>query len=135
MYYNNKRFALSIFWLVLGVVLLVLSLTEVLDSSVYAGFGGGLIAVGALQIIRNVKYRKDPEYKEKVDVSAKDERNSFLRMKSWAWTGYIVVIIEACGVIAAMILGRHDLQQILAYSVCLIVLVYFITYYVLSRKY
>ena len=41
MYYNNKRFALSIFWLVLGVVLLVLSLTEVLDSSIYAGFGGG----------------------------------------------------------------------------------------------
>ena len=135
MYYNNKRFALSIFWLVLGVVLLVLSVTEVLDSSVYAGFGGGLIAVGALQIIRNVKYRKDPEYKEKVDVSAKDERNSFLRMKAWAWTGYLVVIIECCGIIAAMILGKHEFRQILSYSVCLILVIYFVSYYALSRKY
>ena len=53
MYYNNKRLALSVFWVVLGAALLVLSIAEVLDSSIYAG----------------------------------DERNSFLRMKSWAWTG------------------------------------------------
>ena len=37
MYYNNKRLALSIFWAFLGVVLMVLSITEVLDSSLYSG--------------------------------------------------------------------------------------------------
>ena len=34
MYYNNKRLALSIFWAVVGLVLTVLSVTEVLDSSI-----------------------------------------------------------------------------------------------------
>ena len=135
MYYNNKKLALSIFWVVLGAVLLGLSAAEVLDSDVYSGMGGALMAVGALQIARNLKYRNDPAYKEKIDTEANDERNRFLRMKSWAWTGYIVVLTEGIGVIAAMILGQHMIRQILSYSVCLILVVYWITYMILSRKY
>ncbi len=135
MYYNNRKLILSIFWMILGAVLLGLSVTEVLDSSMYAGMGGGLIAVGALQLARNLKYRKDPEYREKVDTEANDERNSFLRMKSWSWTGYVVVLVEGVGSIAAMILGKRELQLTLAYSVWLILLVYWVTYLVLRKKY
>ena len=65
MYYNNKRLALTVFWIVLGAVLVVLTVTEVLDSSIYSGMGGALMAVGTLQLIRTVKYRKDSEYREK----------------------------------------------------------------------
>ncbi|MBP5743733.1 MAG: hypothetical protein J6W44_02305 [Oscillospiraceae bacterium] len=135
MYYNNKRLALSVFWAVAGLVLVALSLAGVLQDSVYAGMGGALTAVGALQVIRNLKYRKDPEYREKVDVELNDERSKYLRMKSWAWTGYIVVLVQAVGVIVAMILGKETVQMVLAYSVCLILLVYLITYLVLNKKY
>lgn len=135
MYYNNKRLALSIFWAVAGLVLVALSIAGVLQDSVYAGMGGALTAVGALQVIRNLKYRRDPEYREKVDVELNDERSKYLRMKSWAWTGYIVVLVQAVGVIVAMILGKETVQMVLAYSVCLILLVYWITYLVLNKKY
>ena len=132
---NNRRLVLSIFWVVLGLVLVVLSIAEVLDSSVYAGMGGALTAVGALQVIRNLRYRGNEEYREKVDTEVNDERNRFLRMKSWSWTGYIVVMIEGIGCIAAMILGEHMIHQILSYSVCLMLCVYWISYLILSRKY
>ena len=135
MYYNNKRFALSIFWAVVGLVLTVLSVTEVLDSSIYSGMGGGLMAVGVLQAIRNVKYRKDADYREKIDVESNDERNRFLRMKSWSWAGYIVVLIEAIGVIVALVLGQETVRTVLASSVCLILCAYWISYLILSRKY
>lgn len=135
MYYNNRRLILSIFWMILGAVLLGLSVTEVLDSSMYAGMGGGLIAVGALQLARNLKYRKDPEYREKIDTEANDERNRFLRMKSWSWTGYVVVLVEGVGSIAAMILGKRELQLTLAYSVWLIMVVYWISFFIISKKY
>ena len=135
MYYNNKKLILSIFWMVLGVVLLGLSIAGVLDSSMYAGMGGALIAVGALQVARNLRYRKDPEYREKIDTEANDERNSFLRMKSWSWTGCIVVLAEGFGSVAAMVLGKRELQLLLACSVWLIMVVYWISYLVLSRKY
>ena len=135
MYYNNKRLALSIFWVLLGATLLGLSIAEILDSSVYSGMGGALMAVGILQIVRIVRYRKDEKYRETIDTEIKDERNSFLRMKSWAWTGYIVVMLEAIGVVIAMVLGQETIQLILAYSVCLLIFVYWIVYIILSRKY
>ena len=133
--YNNKRLMLSIFWIVLGAALMVLSFMEKLDPSMYSAMGGVLIAIGALQMIRNLRYRQDAGYRKKIDTEVNDERNRFLSMKSWSWTGYIVVLVEGIGVVAAMIAGQQTLQQILAYSVCLIMVVYWITYLILSRKY
>jgi hypothetical protein len=134
MYYNNRRLALSIFWVILGAALVALSAVGVLDSSLYSGMGGALIVVGILQIARNMKYRRDPDYREKIDTE-NDERGKFLRMKSWSWAGYLVVLIEGVGVIVAMVLGEHTVQLILSYSVCLILCLYWIAYLVLSRKY
>ena len=135
MYYNNRKLVLQIFWIILGAVLLVLSVAEVIESPLYSGMGGALMTVGILQLIRTVKYRKDPEYREKVDIELTDERSKYLRMKSWAWTGYIIVMVEGIGVIIAMILGYETIQLVLAYSLCLILLVYWITYLVLNKKY
>ena len=135
MYYNNKRLALSIFWMVLGIVLIILNMTDVLDQSIYSGMGSALTVVGFFQAMRNLRYRKDKDYREKIDTELGDERNSFLRMKSWAWTGYIVVLAEGIGVVIAMITGQELLCRVLSWSVCLIIGVYWITYMVLSRKY
>ncbi|MCR5704218.1 MAG: hypothetical protein K6G85_06310 [Eubacterium sp.] len=133
--YNNKRLALSIFWIVLGVVLLGLSVAEVIESTYYGGMGGGFIAVGILQVMRNLKYRRDPEYREKIDVEVSDERNKYLRMQSWSWAGYIMVIGLAISSVIAMILGQEQVQLTLMYSMCALLMVYTISYYILSRKY
>ncbi len=135
MYYNNKKLVLSIFWIILGTALMWLSIAQVLDSTYWSGMGGALIAVGTLQVIRNLRYRNNAEYQEKVNIEYGDERNKYLRMMSWAWTGYLVVLIEAIGVVVALIMGQHTIQVILAYSVCLIVGIYWIVYMILKRKY
>ena len=133
--YDNKRLFLSVFWVVLGAVLVILSVTGVLDSARYAGMGGGFIIVGALQIARNLRYRRDPAYREKIDTEASDERNRFLRMKSWSWAGYIAVIAEGSAAVVAAVRGQETVQMVLSYSVCLLIGAYYISYLVLSRKY
>ena len=135
MYYDNKRLALSAFWVILGVTLIILSVTGVLESALYGGMGGGLTVVGVFQVIRNLRYRKDNEYKEKIDTEYSDERNSFLRMKSWSWAGYITVLVEAIGAVVAMVMGQETIQLVLSYSVALIVFVYWLMYMILCRKY
>lgn len=133
--YDNKRLFLSIFWLVLGAVLLILAETGVLDSPRYSGMGVAFIIVGALQIARHIRYRRDPAYREKIDTAFSDERNRFLRMKSWSWAGYIAVIAEGIGAVVAAVRGQETVQMVLSYSVCLLVGAYYISYLVLSRKY
>ena len=133
--YNNKRLALSIFWVIVGAALLALSVAEVLDSTLYAGMGGGLITVGCLQIGRNLRYRRDAAYREKVDIEINDERGKFLRMKSWSWAGYITMLIEGIGAIAAMTMGHRTVQLTLTCSCFLLAAVYWLSYLVLCRKY
>ena len=135
MYYNNRRLLLSVFWTVLGAVLLTLSIMEKIDSGIFSGMGGALMAIGILQIIRNVKYRKNSDYKEKIDILEKDERCKYLRLKAWGWAGYIVVLLEAIGSVIAMILGEQLIMQVLLVSVALIVGIYAISYMILNRKY
>lgn len=135
MYYNNKRLALSIMWIVLGAVLLVLSFAEVLDASSYAGMGGALMAVGALQVVKNVRYRSNPLYREQIDTQLTDERIEYLRMKSWSWAGVAIVIGEAIASVIAMVLGNETLQLAFSYNVCLMLVVYFVCYAIVSRKY
>ena len=135
MYFDNKRLLLDIFWIILGAVLTVLSVTEVVNPGIYAGMGGALMAVGALHTWRIIKYRKDNEYREKIDIELQDERNKFLRLNSWAWTGYIVTMVLATGCLIALVMGEKTVQIVLGLSVGLILVVYWIVYLVLSKKY
>lgn len=134
MYYNNKKLALSIFWVVLGLTLFILSVAEVLDDSVYAGMGAALTVIGALQIWRNLKYRRDPEYREKIDIEAGDERNKSIRMQSWAWTGYLFILVAAVASVVAYFLGQAVVQQTLCYSICFMLVVYWLANVILNKR-
>ena len=134
MYYNNKRLALSIFWVVLGLVLVVLSAAEVLNDSVYAGMGAALAVVGGLQLGRHIKYRRDPEYREKIDIEAGDERYKSIRLQSWAWTGYLFILVAAVVSVVAYFMGQAVVQQTLCYSICFMLVVYWIANVILNRK-
>ena len=132
---SNYKLALSIFWIICGAALVWLSIAQVLDASLCSGMGGALIAIGTIRIIQYVRYRKDAGYREKIDTAVSDERNRFLRMKSWTWAGIIVIFAECIGAVVAMILGERSVFHILSSFVCLMLVVYCIAYAVLSRKY
>ena len=134
MYYNNKRLLLSIFWIVLGIVILIMAMTEKLDA-VYGGMGGALIAVGAMQVMRNLRYRNNPEYREKIDIESNDERNRYIRMKAWSYTGYITILgLCAAGIVFYYVMGNKELGQPVMMTVCFMLVVYWISYYILSKK-
>lgn len=131
----GKRLGLGILWVVVGAALIVLSLIGTLDSSVYASMGGMLAGIGIMRVVQALRYEHDPAYRETCDIQALDERNRFLRTQSWAWTGYIVVIVEGVGAIIALALGNQVAQMVLACSVSLIVATYWVTYQILCKRY
>lgn len=131
---NNRRIILSIIYLVLGVVLNVLSYAGILDQF-WSGMGTGLIFVGVLQIVRYVKYKTNVEYKEKVDTALTDERNRFISNKAWAWSSYIFVIICAIATIVLKIMGYDDYSMLTSMCLCVVLILYWIAYMILRRKY
>ena len=64
-----------------------------------------------------------------------DERNKFLSTKAWAWAGYLFIIITALSVIVLRVLGQELLSTAASGAVCLLMVLYWICYMVLKKKY
>lgn len=131
---SMRRMVLSIVWIVVGVVLNVLCYMKKLDDF-WSGFGVGLVAVGVAQLIRQIRYRTNDDYREKFDTEVDDERNKFLSTKAWAWTGYAFIICCAAATIGFKIAGLDDCSYMSSMAICLMVVIYWVSYMILKRKY
>ena len=130
----GRKIILSIFWVLLGVVLFVCGLNGLVDEA-WETTGVVLTVVGGLQIFRQVRYRTNEAYKEKVDVALEDERNRFIRSKAWAWAGYLFVLITALTSLVFQIMGMEEQAIMASFGVCLLMLLYWGSYMVLRKKY
>ena len=131
---SNRRSLVSVVWIVLGIGLNAAVFAARLDDF-WSGLGTAFIFIGILQLFRWGKYTRNAEYREKVDVAAKDERNRFLAAKAWAWAGYLFVLIAAIACIVLRILKQDLLSLVVSAAVCLVMFLYWICYFILRRKY
>lgn len=131
---NNKRFIVSMIYIIIGVIFIAISVYGTADEF-WSSMGSTMIIIGILHMVRQIRYKTDEEYREKYDIERKDERNRFLANKAWAWAGYLFVLIAAVGSIILKIVGYEDLMMMASGSVCLIVLLYWVSYMVLKKKY
>ncbi len=131
---KSRRFVLFIVYIIVGVALFALNIARVLDDF-WGRFGGCLVIIGALRLVLTYRYYKDENYKERVDVHATDERNRFIRSKTWAWTGYLFILIASILSIVLRVMGQEMLSLAAAFSVCLMLVLYWVAYFIISKKY
>ena len=130
----NRRSFVSVVWIALGVGLNIACFVARLDEF-WSGLGTAFMFIGVLQLFRWGKYNRDAEYRAKVDVEAKDERNRYIAAKAWAWAGYLFVVIGAISSTVMRIWGEHLLSLVASGAVCLVMVLYWISYFVLKQKY
>ena len=129
----TKRLIASIFEIVIGTILTILGYTGVVDSY-WSGMGTALTVVGVIFLVRTFRYKRNTEYKEKVDVEVNDERNKYLRMMAWSWTGYFFVMIAAFASIMFKVFGNDQYSIAAGGAVCLLIVIYWISFEILKRK-
>ena len=130
----DRRIIAYVLYVILGAVLLGFGLAGALDSF-WSGMGSALMAVGVIRIAHLLRYRKDEAYREEKEIEAKDERNQFIRNKAWAWAGYLFVLIAAISTIVFKLLGQDLLSRVAGFALCILVILYWICYLVLRKKY
>ena len=130
----RTRWILCILYILIGASLAVCGNLKVIDAF-WSGMGTAFVFVGVLQMIRLIRYNTSPQYKEATDTAATDERNRFIRAKAWSWVGYLYIIIAAVATIVFKLLGQETLMFAASGSVCLMVVLYWIIYLILDKKY
>ena len=131
---KNLRLYINYLWIVLGAVLIGFAFAGKVDEF-WNGMGTAFVVVGIVNLLRYHRMNKNEAYRERKELEMSDERNQFLRNKAWAWAGYCFVMIASVGSIVLRILGQDDFSSVAACAVCLIMVLYWISYMVLKRKY
>ena len=130
----DRRIIANVLYIILGAILFALSFFRILDAF-WSGMGGALISMGVIRMIHILRYSKDEVYRENKQIEATDERNQFLRNKAWAWAAYFFVLITAIATIVLKLLGQDLLSIVAGSAICILFLLYWICYLVLSKKY
>ncbi len=130
----GRRIIMYILWIILGVTLLVLNIAQKLDNF-WSGMGTSLIVISVFQLVRLYRLRKDDKYRQTVEIETTDERNRFIRNKAWAWAGYLFILIVSVLVIVLKVVGQDYLSIIASFCVCLMLVLYWISYLILQKKY
>ena len=131
---KNKINLYNISLLVIGMTLILLSCLEMLEEF-WSGMGSALTVVGIIRLLRTYRLNKSEAYREKMEVGATDERHQYIRLKSWAWAGYLFVIISGVAVILFKIIGQDQLSLAASWAVCLLLALFWISHLILRKKY
>lgn len=131
---GDKRMIANIIFIMLGVALLGLGIAEIVDAF-WSGMGSALVAVGVIRMVHFVRFRKDETYREQFKIDTTDERHRFIQNKAWAWTGYLFVLAAAVCSIVFKLLGQDLLFIAAGFSVCFMMVVYWLCYMFLNKKY
>ena len=130
----DKKNIYPIVLIVAGLALAGLGIAEIVDEF-WSGMGSALLVMGIIRLLRYYRLKKNDTYREKMETAQTDERNQFIRMKAWSWAGYLFIICSAVSVIVFKLLGNDLLSQASSWSVCLMLVLYWISYFVLKKKY
>ena len=130
----DKKNIYPIALLAAGLALLGLGFAEVVDEF-WSGMGSALLVIGIIRLLRFYRLKKNSTYQEKMETAVTDERNQFIRMKAWSWAGYLFIMVSAIATIICKLLGQDLLCQMASFTVCLMLVLYWICYFVLKKKY
>ena len=131
---KNKQLIYPIVLLIAGLCLTGLGIAEIVDEF-WSGMGSALTVIGVIRFLRTYRLNKNDAYREKVETAVTDERNHFIRAKAWSWAGYLFIICSAISVIVFKILGQDLLSQAASWGVCLMLVLYWVSYFILKKKY
>ena len=97
--------------------------------------GSALVVIGIVRLLRGYRLSKSETYREAREVAETDERFHFIRNKAWAWAGYLFIIICALSTIVFRLLGQDLLCIASGGAVCLMLVLFWVSFFVLKKKY
>ena len=132
---HNRLFIISV-EIAIGAILELLACLNIFeDPSILVGMGSGVLAVGAVQLLRVLRMESNPEYKKKIETASKDERYAFISLKAKEAAFMVYLLIAAVLSIVWLLLGCREQGTLAGMSVCLLVLLYAVWFRILARKY
>ena len=131
----KQRLWIAISYIVLGLILVIADAVNHFENYFFFSFGFALVIMGILRIIRHRKTMRDDQSLRKQELAESDERIRMIAERARSWVFSLSVTGAGILVIALNILGYHDAALPFAWYVCGMVVLYWICFSVICKKY
>ena len=130
----KTRLYIAVIYIALGVMMIAGTFAVKTDNDFISSFGIALIVMGIVRIRNYFMITKNEETIRKQQIAETDERNLLIlnKAKSTAFTIYITLMGTA--VIILSLFNMRDIAKYISYSVCLLVLIYWICYWIYQKR-
>ena len=131
----KQRLWIAISYIALGLILVMADAVNHFENYFFSSFGFALVIMGILRIIRHRKTMRDDKSLRKQELAESDERIRMIAERARSWVFSLSVTGAGILVIALSILGHHDAALPFAWYVCGMVILYWICFFVIRKKY
>lgn len=132
----QTRLRTAIAYMLIGLTLTIVGYASNVNNHFIPAFGIGLILNSILRLLQYRRITQSDSTIKQQEIIEKDERNLMLVEKARSWAFGFYIWLTGTVLIILAILGIQDtLVQMIAYSICLLAILYWICYHILKRKY
>lgn len=137
MNYKKKlktRLYIGIVYIVLGIAMITGAFLSKTNNDFISSFGFVLTIMGIARVKKYFIITKDEETIKKQQTAETDERNLSILNKARSTSFSAYVLISGIGIIILSVFNMHKEATLIAYSVCLLVALYWIFYWIYQKK-
>ncbi len=136
-YYRGmqKRLPWYVALVVIGVAMCAVSWLGMVENVVVSSSGLTLALMGAVRIRNHILLCRRPGLLHRRAVAVQDERNIMLQNRARSMAFILFVVLMGVLALVLSLSGRQEYANMSAFSVLLLVLIYWASYYYLSRRY
>lgn len=130
----KQRLYIAIVYIVLGIALVAGSFITKTEDSFFSSFGLAIVIMGLVRMRNYRLITKSEETIRKQEIAETDERTTSIihKAKSAAFSTYVMIACVA--VIVLSFIEKHDIARIIAFSIFLLLIIYWIMYWIYQKK-
>lgn len=135
--YKNKlkqRLYIAVIYIALGVMMITGTFATKPDNDFASSFGFAIIVMGIVRVRNYFMITKNEDTIRKQEIIETDERNIAIQDKAKSATFSIYTLLSATAVIILSLFNLHEIAKWVAYSVLLLMVIYWICYLVYRKK-
>ena len=136
--FNKKmkiRKNIAFVYILIGVGMIILNVTGILTNDIMSSFGLMLFVIGIARMVQYKRITADSESLNARRIAENDERNVMLWTKARSLATSVYLLLLAVMVIVLYIINMQTAAQIVSYCMLAFVVIYWICYFILSKKY
>lgn len=129
------RLFTAISYIIIGIALIIVFNIVKTENNFLSSFGFALVMIGVVNVRNYCLITKNEDTIKKHQIAESDERNIAIANKAKSVSFIIYVILACLLVIVLEILNKTQLAMTLSATVCFLILIYWISYWIIRKKF